>query len=296
MHWKNTKMKRKEKLKYLIRSILTAGSKRECPFCGSTEVNVVDRKYMVTSLLACENCHLMHRHPKDDESWLRNFYQETYDIDTHRMTDLPNDDELADILAGNFDGFRDYELYLNPLLEKGARILDYGCSWGYNVALLNSNGFLAEGYELSAPRARFGRDKMGLRIYSKVEDLVGKYDLIFSSHVIEHLSDIKSFLSLSRNLLKEDGYLMLFCPNGNNQYRARERKEWHVNWGLVHPNYISTDFAQYVFLNNPYLIMTGDWTYESSMIGRWDRSTQEVAPQADGKELMILVRPNIIIG
>ena len=88
---------------------------------------------------------------------------------------------------------------------------------------------------------------------------------------------------------------MAFCPNGSVEYRKREPGIFHVNWGFLHPNYLDIEFAVKTFAKNPYLILTGDWNYDVSMLSSWDGKSQVVGDVHDGKELLIIAKPNVYI-
>lgn len=287
----------KQKINYLIRSAINIGQQKKCPFCGGERLVKIDGKFIFTSLLDCDTCKLNHRHPKDNEKWLKQFYQKDYKIDTHMMTKLLTDDEIKRNKENNFSSLRSYDNYINAIFKKkgGVKIIDYGCSWGYNVYKLIKSGFLCVGYELSVPRAEFGKLKLEIPIHSDIKQLPTENDLFLSSHVIEHLSDIDEFISLSKKYLKNDGVFMAFCPNGSLPYRNREPYIWHVNWGFLHPNYLSIAFAKYAFRENPYLIITGDWSFNADQLSNWDGLSQVVGSYQEGKELLIISKPNIKI-
>ena len=281
-----------QKLKYLLRSAANFGQKKECPYCFNTSFQKSDVKYLFTSLLKCDNCGLLHRHPKDKIEWSEKFYQSEYAIDVHMMTNMPTDEEIQKLKDSCFPNLRDFYPYLQPLIGDKAKVIDYGCSWGYNVFKLIQSGYNAEGYELSKPRAAFGKQKLEVKIHNDEKELSKEVDLVLSSHVIEHLPDIQHFINLSRTCLKQDGVFMAFCPNGNQEYRKREPDIWHVNWGSLHPNFLDIEFAKFAFKDNPYLILTDDWDFNFELIKNWDDKSQVVGSKLDGKELLIIAKPN----
>lgn len=282
----------KDKLKYLIRSVTNLGQDKKCPYCNTADLKKIDSKYVVTSLYKCNNCGLSHRHPKDDELWMNEFYQTEYSVDDYLVTDLPSDDEIVTLKEELFPRLRNYDEILDKLFDSKVKIVDYGCSWGPSVFKMRESGHDAVGFELSKPRAKFGREKLDVPIYSAAEDVPEDNDIVTSSHVIEHLANIEKFVDFAKDHLTEQGLFMIFCPNGNDEYRKREPHVWHVNWGGVHPNCIDTEFARFMFKDNPYLIMTGDWRFDLDKIENWDRKSQVILPEADGKELFILTKPN----
>ena len=74
----------------------------------------------------------------------------------------------------NFSGTpRDINTWIGVLqfLRPGGRVLDFGCSWGYGTYQLRQAGFDAVGFEVSRPRAKFGREKLGLNIIDSFDEL-----------------------------------------------------------------------------------------------------------------------------
>lgn len=282
------------RLKYLFRSMSNITQTKVCPNCGSKNLKSIDSKSFVTSLLKCKDCDLNHRHPKDSAKWLEKYYQQEYKIDTHMMTDLPSDSEIAKLKDNNFENLRSYDAYLTALFGTDAiKILDYGTSWGYNVFKLRNSKYDAVGFELSKPRAKFGEEKLGVKIFSELDEVPKDLDVVLSSHVIEHLIDLPSFFNFSKSHLKEEGVFIAFCPNGNDEYRQRETEIWHGSWGDIHVNLLDADFAKNAFKNNPYLILSGDWSFNAEQIKNWDGKSQILGDKKDGKELLIIAKPNI---
>lgn len=291
--------KMKQKLLYLLRSIRDFNQPKVCPDCGGQNHLTVDKKYVVTKLLRCESCLLQFRYPTDSTAFLENFYQAdykaSYSEETHSITEFPNEEQLKQLLENNFPDKRNHSPFVYALLKKySGKVLDYGASWGYSVYHLKQAGFSAEGFEISRPRAAFGK-KLGVKIYASQADVPGDQDLIMSNHAIEHMPVISNFVKFATSKLKQDGIFMAFCPNGSMEYRKREPSIFHVNWGFLHPNYLDIEYASRLFSNNPHLILTGDWNYETKALAQWDGRSQHVTNKKDGKELLIIAKPNILL-
>jgi uncharacterized protein YbaR (Trm112 family) len=268
---------------------------KECPYCQGVSFNVFDRKYAVTELLKCKNCKLNFRFPQDTPAFLEKFYKSNYQIDTHMMTKLPSDEALVGLKENNFSNLRDVTPFMSVLVPQSSKVIDYGCSWGYSVFQMRSAGFDAKGLEISTTRGAFGREKLGVSIVSRQEEVENGNELIVSSHVIEHLASIPSFVNFCREKLNPQGIFMAFCPNGSVEYKNREPEIFHVNWGFLHPNYLDIDFATHMFSKNPYLILTGDWEYNLDEMKAWDGISQVIGNKRDGKELLIIAKPRVLL-
>ena len=127
-----------QKVRYLLRAVIHLALRQnlDCPNCHSRSSEVVDRKYLFTTLRRCPSCQLLHRIPRDSTGQGKTFYQAEYRQGF--TTDMPEDEALQKLLVNKFRGGpRDYQPYLELLaklgLNKGASLLEYGCSWGYGA-------------------------------------------------------------------------------------------------------------------------------------------------------------------
>ncbi len=141
--------------------------------------------------MRCEACGLLYRRPQEPEGFAERFYQEEYQ--SALTTALPEPDALETMLASAFRGTEKdlgdkIETFRALGLPAGARILDYGSSWGYGVWQLNVAGYQAEGFEVSRPRAGYGRRSLGVTIHTDTSQLAkNAYDAVFTNHVLEHV-------------------------------------------------------------------------------------------------------------
>ena len=173
------------------------------------------------------------------------------------------------------------------------KILDYGCSWGYFVYKMKNIGLDAVGFELSKIRSKYGENNLDIKIYTEDAEIRNGNDIFFSSHVIEHLLDLKEHFKLIKEKLTAQGFLVVFCPNGSEEFHKRDPKLYNQTWGNLHPNYISIPFLQSVFAKNPYAIFTGDDTFDVEKISNWDGVSQYVDAYKEGFELLIITKPNL---
>jgi hypothetical protein len=77
-------------------------------------------------------------------------------------------------------------------------------------------GFEPIGYEVSKSRAEAGRRLLGARIVDDEEtlrQLSGSIDIVYTSHVLEHVTSIRETMLLIHSLLRVGGLLFAFVPN-----------------------------------------------------------------------------------
>ena len=285
-----------QKINYLLQSATRYFSTKTCPYCGSTSVKTIDRKYLVTRLLECNNCHLYFRHPVDAIADSEAFYQDDYQQEGGFTTDLPDEEALAQLLQSSFGNTEKSTSVFEKLFEalfpsglKGIKMIDYGASWGYMSHQFKAAGIEVDPYEISVPRARFGKEKLGINIKTSEDELTEGNDIFFSSHVIEHHPDIEAMIALSRQKLGPNGLFIAECPNGSVDFRARKPESFHRTWGQIHPNMLNATFYQGVFAEHPYLITSPPYLMDE--IGAWDQKSQQVA-DTSGDNLMVIAKVN----
>lgn len=194
--------------------------RRACPYCGpSVSVKFVRRKKIIMDILRCETCHLIFRWPLDTAEESEAYYQNDFAGDTPQVK-LPSTQELQRYQTSNFAGSGldlSDKVEVLQALRPGSRVLDFGCSWGYGTYQLQQRGFDVAGFEISKPRAEYGREKMGLEIIDSIAELENlpreSFDIIFSNHVVEHLPDIAKTFSTLASLLNRDGFVFHVLPN-----------------------------------------------------------------------------------
>lgn len=101
-----------------------------------------------------------------------------------------------------------------PKIKPGS-LLDVGCSNGEYMEYAQKQGWNVEGVEFSKFAAEIAQKK-GFHIYhGDLEEInfQKKYDVVTAWMVIEHLHEPNKTLKKIRNLLNQDGYLLISIPD-----------------------------------------------------------------------------------
>jgi 2-polyprenyl-3-methyl-5-hydroxy-6-metoxy-1,4-benzoquinol methylase len=268
------------------RKIIT-GQNANCPYCGSASTRLVQRKKLIIQLRKCQACSLQFRYPKDDIAENKAYYQTAYH--EARATDLPNVSDLPRYKETNFkDIARDISGYITTIRQykpTGA-VLDYGCSWGYGVFQFCSEGYKAVGYEISAPRADFGREHLGVTIHGSIQSVADhSFDVIFSSHVLEHIPDSSIPFRDFRRLLKPDGLLFILVPNGSCKLARELGTAWPQLINEKHVLALTAEFFSRNLSTYGFCLAFTSSPYDKKPIA------VDAAPNLDGEELMVIGEP-----
>jgi SAM-dependent methyltransferase len=87
-------------------------------------------------------------------------------------------------------------------------VFEFGVGLGKNIALLERKS----GYDISAFARAFAQ-KRGIRVFGDMGEVPdAEFDVVLSSHVLEHLNDPYENLKLLRSKLRPGGTLILVLP------------------------------------------------------------------------------------
>lgn len=247
-------------------------------------------------LFECLDCHLYYRHPIESTIENKKFYQNEYEQADGITTFLPEGaDDLEKLKKSivsdkhNPKNATRIKHIITSLFHKieSISIVDYGASWGYLSWQLSDFGARVQSYEISAPRAHFGRN-LGIEIYTDTAKLTDNNDVFFSSHVIEHVPVVSEMLKKGKELIHSDGAIITICPNGSPDYRKNNPEAFHLCWGQVHPNYLNAQFFIHIYINHPLFITTSP--FDLALLESWDKKSHCIG-NLSGEELLVIVFP-----
>jgi 2-polyprenyl-3-methyl-5-hydroxy-6-metoxy-1,4-benzoquinol methylase len=233
---------------------------------------------------------LLFRSPTTTAAENQEFYQTKYTQGC--ATDMPGEIALQTLLATRFEGsLMDFRRVVDLLRSlgggTGAKVFDFGCSWGYGSWQFTNAGFDVTAYEVSVPRAEYAAAKLGVRLSSPAVATPRSFDFFFSSHVIEHVPNPRQMFLDGLALLRPGGMFVALTPNGSMQRRRVHRDDWSKTWGLVHPQIICEEWIASTAEKYPYFISSMPVDHEA--LSRW-KSEQIVAGPLVGGELFFAVR------
>jgi cyclopropane fatty-acyl-phospholipid synthase-like methyltransferase len=221
------------------------------------------------------------------------FYENEYSAGF--TTDMPSEADLSKLVSNDFTGEKSWAYYNTVLarlgLVRGARIFDFGCSWGYGSFQMTKAGYSVIAFEIAPTRRKYAEEKLFVRTVLDMDEAVvnsamtGAFDCFFTSHVLEHVPSPSRVFGFAEALLKKGGIFVSFTPNGSESAR-RSNLEWDRWWGEAHPNFIDDHFLDRSFQDWPRVVGSspvGEIKFPSrSMMHRFD--------QLNGSELFFAAR------
>ena len=185
--------------------------KRSCPYCSSNEkiiLKTICYKNNHISLSRCKKCdfvYLDHQLTKLQDLYNENYWKGENNI-SHKLESYNQ--------SQNFRIKKTISIIKKYSKNKTVCILDVGCGNGLFMKSAKSF-FEVSGIEFDKKMEHSVIDKnLDIR-YGKFEKMTfkKKYDIVFLSHVIEHLPNPNLYLKKIHQILKPSGLLFILCPN-----------------------------------------------------------------------------------
>jgi SAM-dependent methyltransferase len=152
-----------------------------------------------------------------------------------RKSDVQTAYPAAELLIRGESDLRNYNEWVvglftrhaSNLTQPGARILDFGAGPGtLSNIFRNKTGLKPDGVELD-DRFRNILCERGFNGYASLSDTTDRYDVIFSSNVLEHIEDDLSALKDLYNRQTDDGVLLLYVPAFASIWTAMDDRVGH---------------------------------------------------------------------
>lgn len=164
-------------------------------------------------IAVCPRCgFIFTKNPFDDEQLndrYKNFSKFEFDDESY-VYEEKEDYKIRSVRQQQF-------LDRNINLKEVNSILEVGAASGYNLSLYQNNGHEVMGIEPSLQNCQNSKKYYGINMfcgtfdeYLSTKDISKKYDLIFLSHVLEHIVNPKDFIEKCASLNK--GYMLIEVP------------------------------------------------------------------------------------
>ena len=219
--------------------------------------NVVDRRsYLVKNgytIFECKQCGHRFLEIEDYENHVESIYSDKYFSEGGQG--YPNYLEQKDILIKYG---KNYAKILSRYRTPG-KVLDVGCAAGFILKGYEESGWEAYGIEPNTTMVEYGRENLNLNIDKgdletfKTEE---RFDLISLIQVIGHLHDLDKSLKLVRQLLNDDGYVIVESWDMNSLSAKVMGKHWHEYSPPSVVNWFSDTTIQHLFTNNGFKLIS----------------------------------------
>ncbi len=203
-----------------------------CPLCeqksGSSFLQTTD--YSISketfTIEKCGNCQFKYTQDVADQQHIGKYYQ-SEDYVSHSNTS-------KGIINTLYHMVRRYMLGKKwRLLKKyhqGTQLLDVGCGTGHFLNFTQNKGYQVTGIEQDPGARKFAQEQFNItahdtQLIDRNENLK-KFEIITLWHVLEHVHDLKGYMSWFHKNLVDDGVLIIAVPNAGSWDACHYGKFW----------------------------------------------------------------------
>jgi teichuronic acid biosynthesis glycosyltransferase TuaH len=222
-----------------------------CLWCGKNDLRQwVIRKDGI-NIVECQTCGL--RQLEEIPKEIAKLYDKNY-FEKCKINDSNNNAEIG---YSNYHGtllhnFLWQYAYLKLVSDpcKGD-LLDIGCASGKFLELAEMAGFSATGIDISREAIEIANNKGLIALLSPLEQLKAddeKFQVITAWDLIEHLENLREFLSEVNRILKDGGVFIFSTPDAGAKI-AEEKKNLWIGYitSLEHVSFFTQDFLNRAF-------------------------------------------------
>jgi 2-polyprenyl-3-methyl-5-hydroxy-6-metoxy-1,4-benzoquinol methylase len=207
----------------------------KCIICESEVIKIKDIK---KNIHHCLNCKTQFISPQPTDEQLDELYSENY----YKSWGISGQSENEAVKRMKIDTF-DLRLDLIQQYKRNGRILDVGCATGFFLEAAKSRYFDPYGVEFSSYSSEIAKNKFGdNHIFHGIleeSNFPDKFfDVIAMSDLIEHVRDPREILKKAKNLLKDDGAIMIMTPDCGSLTNKIMGKKW-VHYKHEHVYYFN---------------------------------------------------------
>lgn len=197
-----------------------------CPLCESRGVKIVVRSDH-WAIRACQVCTNAWTDPLpgmvdySSENFHRRTLQKPQRAPLPSLADLPPQWRHSLLLQAD---------RLIKVLSPGARVLEIGCGEGLLLEELSRRGLCVVGIEPSVAASAAARDR-NLDVYTGYfpdTPIMGSFDAIVMSHVLEHLPRPAETLAAIDRILSSGGYVLLVQTNWRGLIPRLRGRRWYA--------------------------------------------------------------------
>jgi 2-polyprenyl-3-methyl-5-hydroxy-6-metoxy-1,4-benzoquinol methylase len=200
-----------------------------CCLCGATESQLLFERTFSRPLnpepfaiRRCSGCNLLFNSPRLAAEEIRSLYTDHYYF--FQREDEPEFERIANIYQRTI---AEIDSDLKP-----GRVLEIGSAKGYLLALMKALGWQPTGIEVSPDAAHYAVTAFGADCFTgTLEEYVSSprhasFPLVLAIDLLEHLEQPLAFIGLLREVVDEDGWLIIDTPNGGAYNISVQASQW----------------------------------------------------------------------
>lgn len=233
--------------------------KRNCEVCGSGLVKLIHKQRFVLpskyffhggyDVVSCQECGFTFADNIPSQEFFDEYYQEMSKKSFYLNSKIFKSNDKKTYYSKEMGVRLNHSLknILKTLTNKNARILDVGCYTGELLDLLKKKGYRhLTGVDPAPVAVKIAKERYGIKVIeSNLLDgkVNGQYDYIIITHVMEHIKDLRKFLSAIIVLMAPGCKIYIESPDAHNFFFTEssqylpEHQEAYQQFSLEHINF-----------------------------------------------------------
>ena len=211
-----------------------------CPVCekGETRYFVTKNDYAFNR---CDQCDFVFLNPMPKQDSLNEIYAR------EEKEEEPSYNKASSRLRRAFIKLPRFFPYVI-----GKNTLDLGCGGGFMAYALSfiaksSTGVDINKNAITYAKNRFKRPHYFCSDFTALVQSEQKYDFVYSSEIIEHVSDVNLYMRVLQNLVKKGGYVYITTPDLGHEKVPVDITQWDVFCPPVHVQHFTRKTARVLF-------------------------------------------------
>lgn len=226
----------------------------KCPLCLCLETKLLwaVRASPDYGVYGCPSCEARHLSPQPTETQLRELYSRRYyDAWGYREDTGPVRDMKLSTFRLRLKLIRNYQLRGN--------VLDVGCATGFFLEGAREAGFTPFGVEFSdysakIAKAKFGEESVFEGVLEDCPFPERHMDVVTMFDLLEHVRDPHSAMGKTRELLKDDGVVVIMTPDTDSLTHRLMREKW-VHYKIEHLHYFNRKSLRFLAERNGFRLV-----------------------------------------
>jgi len=201
-----------------------------CNLCKSNDYEIkfkIKRYGKNFTIVKCKNCKLVYLNPRLTLKDQKKYYNKYYNYGAF----LKNKKGIIQRAKDDMEFLRKF--------KKHGNFLEIGCMHGFLLEIARRKKFNIYGIDVTKKVVDYARNELNLPVYYGT--IISRkfqnnfFDLVYLSHVIEHVNDPLGDLIEINRILKKNGCIALKCPNFNSIMSLLANKNW---WWIAPPEHL----------------------------------------------------------
>lgn len=230
-----------------------------CPICRNTVFSefLKSADYFLTkkefTIVQCQSCGFKFLNPRPDENAISQYYDSSEYI-SHDSQPKTIRNFLYSIVRNHT---QKKKLQLIEKYSKGKKLLDIGCGTGEFISYCKQSGWEVKGVEPNLKPREYAIRKHHVDVIDEPElTALNKpsFDIITLWHVLEHVHRLDERIQKIRQILNENGTLIIAVPNSNSWDAVHYNKFWAAYDLPRHIHHFSQDTIKQLANNSGFEI------------------------------------------